>query len=242
MLGYPSCLLYCLNTRCTAPRSPSSRPHPPIVLPASPTVLPPLPALQPGPCPPAAPPIVLPVSLHCTAPTPQCTHTLAPPTPPHTHIVLPTPPHCTTPAVQQGPGLWILLPPPHCTAHPTPLYCPHCTTRVLASGGAPEGYSAASPSIVLPPHTHNVLPPLYNRVLASGGTPEGYSDYLTDKPPPLGLPTGIPSRDGSTSVYDYKFEVASRTWRLWTDTIEKLAIPNGAQFADIIIPTKDSAR
>ena len=159
---------------CTASRSPWSSPHHPIVLPAPPTVQPSLPALQPGPCPPSAPSIVLPASLHCTAPTPHCTHRIL------------ASGSCPLP----------------------PLYCPRCTARVLASGGAPEGYS----------------------------------DYLTDKPPPLGLPTGIPSRDGSTSVYDYKFEVASRTWRLWTDTIEKLAIPNGAQFADIIIPTKDSAR
>jgi hypothetical protein len=48
-------------------------------------------------------------------------------------------------------------------------------------------------------------------------------------------------QDGQ-SVYDFKFETSTRTWKLWTDTIEKLAIPDGAQFSDIIIPTKDSAR
>ena len=55
------------------------------------------------------------------------------------------------------------------------------------------------------------------------------------------MPAGIPNKDGST-VYDYKFEVANRSWKLWVDTIEKLAIPDKAQFSDIIIPTKDSAR
>lgn len=31
-------------------------------------------------------------------------------------------------------------------------------------------------------------------------------------------------------------------WVLWTDTIPQLEIPAAAQFSDIIIPTKDSAR
>ena len=51
-----------------------------------------------------------------------------------------------------------------------------------------------------------------------------------------------PTPQDGNSVYDYKFETSSRSWKLWTDTIEKLAIPDSAQFSDIIIPTKDSAR
>ena len=78
--------------------------------------------------------------------------------------------------------------------------------------------------------------------MSAGGVPEGYADYVADKlPTPLALPSGIPEKDGST-VYDYKFEVAHRSWKLWIDTIEKLSIPDNAQFSDIIIPTKDSAR
>jgi hypothetical protein len=33
-----------------------------------------------------------------------------------------------------------------------------------------------------------------------------------------------------------------RSWKLWVNTIESQEIPDGAQFSDIIIPTKDSAR
>ncbi len=61
------------------------------------------------------------------------------------------------------------------------------------------------------------------------------------------LTAPVPTPDAS--LFDYA--LAKRTngrglvpgrWQLWTDTIPSLDIPADAQFADIIIPTKDSAR
>lgn len=85
------------------------------------------------------------------------------------------------------------------------------------------------------------------RILAAGGIPEGYADFLPAKKPILTV-TPIPdsiSMAGALvpqTVYDYKFDRSSCSWVLWADTVAPLAIPPGACFADIMVPTKDSAR
>ncbi|KAJ3106842.1 Dynein heavy chain 7, axonemal [Phlyctochytrium planicorne] len=57
---------------------------------------------------------------------------------------------------------------------------------------------------------------------------------------PMQLP--IPSDEGAT-VYDYVYETGrTDKWTLWLSTIEKIPIPLDAEFSDIIIPTKDTAR
>eukprot|EP00955_Chlamydomonas_euryale_P064420 358972-Chlamydomonas_euryale.AAC.1 len=76
--------------------------------------------------------------------------------------------------------------------------------------------------------------------LAAGEAPTGYADWVEAAPPALTLPP-IPV-DGGASVYDYKFDTASRSWVLWTSLVENMAIPEGSGFADIIVPTKDSVR
>lgn len=85
------------------------------------------------------------------------------------------------------------------------------------------------------------------RILAAGGVPDGYADFLPVKKPILTVPPIPDSRSSGgsctqQSVYDYKFDRESCTWVPWTDTIAPLAIPAGASFADIMVPTKDSAR
>lgn len=51
----------------------------------------------------------------------------------------------------------------------------------------------------------------------------------------------MPDADGS-SVYDYVFSKAKGAWVTWTHLMEKLEIPVGAGFADILVPTQDSTR
>jgi hypothetical protein len=62
----------------------------------------------------------------------------------------------------------------------------------------------------------------------------------------------VPAPDGASTVFDYCLlrkpqgsgppGLVPGRWQLWSDTIPDLAIPADSQFADIIIPTKDSAR
>lgn len=78
------------------------------------------------------------------------------------------------------------------------------------------------------------------RTLALGGKPEGYEDYVPAAHPALTIT--LPPPDGGSTVYDYTWDKPTNKWRLWTDTIPQLAIPNDSQFSDIIIPTADSAR
>jgi hypothetical protein len=59
---------------------------------------------------------------------------------------------------------------------------------------------------------------------------------MPDKAPPMSL--GPIPMENNSSLYDYKFDVAARTWQLWVDTIPALTIAPGSQFSDIIIPTK----
>jgi dynein heavy chain len=64
-------------------------------------------------------------------------------------------------------------------------------------------------------------------------------DLLAKQQYPMQLP--IPNEEGT--VYDYVFEAgATDKWTLWLKTIEHVPIPPEAQFNDIIIPTKDTAR
>lgn len=51
----------------------------------------------------------------------------------------------------------------------------------------------------------------------------------------------MPATSGS-SVFDWMFSKENSEWQLWTQIVPKMAIAAGAQFADIIVPTKDSAR
>ena len=52
-----------------------------------------------------------------------------------------------------------------------------------------------------------------------------------------GLP---PPQDGS--VYDFKFDVASKTWTAWIKTVPEFRVPKGVGFADILVPTVDTVR
>lgn len=83
------------------------------------------------------------------------------------------------------------------------------------------------------------------RTLIAGGVPDGYTDFLPAKGPILRVQT-IPDRlEGSSStplVHDYKFDKENCSWVPWTSTIPPLVIPPGADFASIMVPTKDSAR
>ncbi|KAG2451278.1 hypothetical protein HYH02_003884 [Chlamydomonas schloesseri] len=85
------------------------------------------------------------------------------------------------------------------------------------------------------------------RSMMSGVVPDGYADYVTA--PKVHMAVPLPSPDNGHTVFDYCLHKRSATkglvpgrWQLWTDTIPELDIPAEAQFADIIIPTKDSAR
>ncbi|KAJ3084466.1 Dynein heavy chain 7, axonemal [Rhizoclosmatium hyalinum] len=55
----------------------------------------------------------------------------------------------------------------------------------------------------------------------------------------------IPMDEEGATVYDYVFETNASTgdnWKLWINTIQHVEIPPSADFGDIIIPTKDTAR
>ena len=77
------------------------------------------------------------------------------------------------------------------------------------------------------------------RGLVAGAVPEAYQHTLT---PHVAL-TGpmIPDTD-STTVYDYVFSKEKGTWVTWQQLMEPLDIPEGAGFADILVPTIDSTR
>jgi dynein heavy chain len=88
---------------------------------------------------------------------------------------------------------------------------------------------------------------LYFRILAAGGVPEGYADFLPAKKPILTvqpIPDSLSAGSSLTpqSVYDYRFDRGSCSWVPWVETMPQLAIPPGAGFSDIMVPTKDSAR
>lgn len=44
------------------------------------------------------------------------------------------------------------------------------------------------------------------------------------------------------SVYDYVYQVSTRSWRQWLDNSQAMSIPANAAFQDIIVPTLDSVR
>lgn len=46
----------------------------------------------------------------------------------------------------------------------------------------------------------------------------------------------------SGSVYNFTFNKDRAEWQSWSDTLAPAAIPAGADFSDIIVPTQDSAR
>lgn len=77
------------------------------------------------------------------------------------------------------------------------------------------------------------------RSLVAGAVPEEYERFVGN-PLVLSCPM-IPDTGGST-VYDYLFCKQTSAWKLWTDLLGKWTIPDKAQFAEIIVPTKDSAR
>ena len=56
-----------------------------------------------------------------------------------------------------------------------------------------------------------------------------------------GCTTGPPVADG-TDIFDYKYDLAQLKWIPWLDTIPPFAIPKGAEFADILVPTVDTVR
>jgi dynein heavy chain len=104
--------------------------------------------------------------------------------------------------------------------------------------------SRAPASTQLSPSYHTAWSLCSCRVLAAGGVPEGYEAHVPAKRPLLTAPP-IPdvAPDGSwQSVYDFKYDRPACRWVAWVDTITPLAIPTGAAFADIMVPTKDTAR
>lgn len=77
------------------------------------------------------------------------------------------------------------------------------------------------------------------RQVIAGIAPEEYLEYVKE-PVTLTCP-GIPDENDNT-IYDYVFCKETTSWILWTDTLSNPDIPADAEFSDIIVPTKDSAR
>jgi len=78
------------------------------------------------------------------------------------------------------------------------------------------------------------------RNLVAGEVLEDFKIYMGDTVPTL-ICSMIPA-EGGASVYDFLFNKKILAWQAWADTIESAAIPEGAQFSEIIVPSKDSAR
>ncbi|XXQ31525.1 Dynein heavy chain AAA lid domain containing protein [Plasmodiophora brassicae] len=55
----------------------------------------------------------------------------------------------------------------------------------------------------------------------------------------ISLRAPMPARG---SVYDYVYQVSTRSWRQWLDNSQAMSIPANAAFQDIIVPTLDSVR
>ncbi|KAK3272243.1 hypothetical protein CYMTET_19451 [Cymbomonas tetramitiformis] len=75
-----------------------------------------------------------------------------------------------------------------------------------------------------------------------GAIPEGYEEFTDPEFKPVKLTCPMISRESEGNIYDYFFDKEQLEWRLWTDTIKVVPIPNDAQFAKIIIPTVDTTR
>lgn len=86
--------------------------------------------------------------------------------------------------------------------------------RVLAAGGAPEGYEAHVPS----KRPILMVPPIPDSVSGAGGSCV------------------------AQSVYDFRFDKQACKWTPWMDTITPMCIPAGATFSELMVPTKDTAR
>jgi dynein heavy chain len=88
------------------------------------------------------------------------------------------------------------------------------------------------------------------RAITSGQVPPGYEEcFPNGRAPKLAvgmMPAEAAPAPGAApqpcSVYDFVFDQQSLSWKLWTATIPAASIPADAQFSDIIVPTKDSAR
>ena len=77
-----------------------------------------------------------------------------------------------------------------------------------------------------------------NRQVMTGACPAGFEDYIPKNHPRLTAPM-MPE---GGSVYNYTFNKDKAEWQTWSDTLAPPAIPAGADFSDIIVPTQDSAR
>jgi len=80
------------------------------------------------------------------------------------------------------------------------------------------------------------------RGLLAGECPEDFKVYMSDAPPPQLMCSLMPADGATSTVYDYVFNKKILAWQPWTDTIEETPIPDNAQFSQIIVPSKDSAR
>ena len=72
----------------------------------------------------------------------------------------------------------------------------------------------------------------------TGGTPAGMEEFIPKTHPSL----SCPMMPDTASVYDWTFNKDKAEWQAWSDTLPPAAIPAGADFSDIIVPTQDSAR
>ncbi|CAM6082178.1 unnamed protein product [Calypogeia fissa] len=78
------------------------------------------------------------------------------------------------------------------------------------------------------------------RKLVAGLIPLGYELVIPSTRESLIAPM-IPGLDNS-QIYDFMFDKVTGKWKLWTDTIVPLEIPEEATFDQLIIPTKDQMR
>ncbi|KAI8468854.1 MAG: dynein heavy chain 8 [Monoraphidium minutum] len=84
------------------------------------------------------------------------------------------------------------------------------------------------------------------RLLIAGGAPAGFDDLLPPKPPGLAHAPPMPDEG---SIYDFVWDPKAAgggrgagAWVQWSAVTPALAIPQGAAFGDIIVPTIDTAR
>ncbi|KAJ3210279.1 Dynein heavy chain 7, axonemal [Dinochytrium kinnereticum] len=89
---------------------------------------------------------------------------------------------------------------------------------------------------------------IFSLVWSIGGSIDSPSQlkfdiYLRQALNGLANPIRLPIPNDEGTVYDYVYETGrTDKWTLWLNTIEHIPIPIDAEFSDIIIPTKDTAR
>ena len=104
----------------------------------------------------------------------------------------------------------------------------------------PEGHVTASTP--LPPSERQVRVRAPSRVTTAAEGAEGEADEA-QAPAPADPAEGLDaSATKKATVYDYRWDMASKTWVAWEDMIDPSPIPPDAAFKSIIVPTVDTVR